>query len=103
VKRFGNFTFVDLTDDETEALTDDDLTEIPHYAFDYGRGGFEGRLLIAFARELGDNLGRDECAPQSLNARRFRQPRAAPRRSQMEPRGRALPRSASALSACRSS
>ena len=89
VQKWGNFTFVDLTDDELAALnqpvngqggfqdfmrhlqsqvnaatktiklTDDDLAEIPRFAFDYKQGGFEGRLLKTFARELGPNLGRD--------------------------------------------
>jgi hypothetical protein len=88
VTKFGNFTFIDLTDDELAALnepingqggiqtfmrqlqaqvnnatktirlTDEDLANIPHYAFDYGQGGFEGRLIAAFSRELGATLGR---------------------------------------------
>lgn len=37
-------------------LTDDDLERIPRYAFDYGNGGFEGRLRKIFERHLGPNL-----------------------------------------------
>lgn len=39
-------------------LTDDDLRRIPMYAFDYGNGGWEDRLLRAFGRGLGSKLGR---------------------------------------------
>lgn len=39
-------------------LDDSDLERIPRYAFDYGNGGWEGRLLGAFSRHLGPNLGR---------------------------------------------
>ena len=89
VTKWGNLTFIDLTDDElhvlnqpvngeggiqtfmrrlqaqvnsatkTIRLTADDLAGIPHYAFDYGQGGFEGRLVDTFARELGPHLGRE--------------------------------------------
>jgi len=44
---------------KTIKLTDDDLANIPRLAFDYGQGGYEDRLLKAFTRELGPNLGRD--------------------------------------------
>jgi hypothetical protein len=39
-------------------LTEDDLERILRYAFDYGNGGWEGILIGAFGRALGDNLGR---------------------------------------------
>ena len=39
-------------------LTDVDLERIPRYAFDYGNGGFEGRLRRIFERHLGPNLNR---------------------------------------------
>jgi hypothetical protein len=45
---------------KTIKLTDDDLGEIPHVAFDYKDGGFEKRLLRIFSRVLGPKLGRDE-------------------------------------------
>jgi predicted GNAT superfamily acetyltransferase len=35
-----------------------DLERIPRYAFDYGRGGWENRLLRIFGRSLGPTLGR---------------------------------------------
>ena len=41
------------------ALSDSDLERIPRYAFDYGNGGWEGRLTGIFQRHLGDRLGRD--------------------------------------------
>lgn len=37
-----------------------DLEEIPRYAYDYGNGGWEGRLTEVFTRTLGDSLGREE-------------------------------------------
>lgn len=37
-------------------LTADDLRRIPMYAFKYGNGGWEGRLLGAFGRTLGPKL-----------------------------------------------
>lgn len=40
------------------ALTDSDLERIPRYAFDYGNGGWEGRLMAIFRRHLGPQLGR---------------------------------------------
>ncbi|NJM50484.1 MAG: aspartyl-tRNA synthetase [Sphingomonadales bacterium] len=39
-------------------LTDQDFERIPRYAFDYGNGGFEGRLRSIFEQHLGPNLGR---------------------------------------------
>jgi hypothetical protein len=40
------------------ALDDDDLDRIPRYAFHYGNGGWESRLLAIFERHLGAGLGR---------------------------------------------
>lgn len=40
-------------------LDDEDLEKIPRYAFDYGNGGWEDRLVGAFGRTLGPLLGRD--------------------------------------------
>jgi hypothetical protein len=40
------------------ALTSGDLERIPRYAFDYGNGGWEGRLMGIFRRHLGARLGR---------------------------------------------
>jgi hypothetical protein len=39
-------------------LMADDLRRIPMYAFDYGNGGWEDRLVAAFGRTLGPRLGR---------------------------------------------
>lgn len=39
-------------------LTPQDLERIPRYAFDYGNGGWEGRLTSIFQRNLGADLGR---------------------------------------------
>jgi hypothetical protein len=39
-------------------LDDEELERIPRYAFDYGNGGWESRLLGIFARTLGPSLGR---------------------------------------------
>ncbi len=40
-------------------LTDEDLDNIPHYAFDFeGGGGWEDDLKAIFSRYLGPNLGR---------------------------------------------
>jgi hypothetical protein len=36
----------------------DDLEKIPRYAFDYGHGGWEDRLISIFGRVLGKRLGR---------------------------------------------
>ena len=44
----------------TIRLTDTDVEEIQHYAFDYKQGGFQGRLIAIFGRVLGPNLGRVE-------------------------------------------
>jgi hypothetical protein len=90
MRQFGGSTYLDLNDQElaeimrpvrgqggiqdfmrhlqsrvnsatkTIRLDNDDLENIPHYAFDYGQGGFEDRLTAAFSRELGPNLGRDD-------------------------------------------
>ena len=35
-----------------------DLERIPRYAFDYGNGGWEGRLVGVFGNHLGPRLGR---------------------------------------------
>jgi hypothetical protein len=37
-------------------LTERDLERIRRYAFDYGNGGWEGRLKSIFERSLGPNL-----------------------------------------------
>lgn len=39
-------------------LTSRDLERIARYAFDYGNGGWEDRLLRIFGRTLGPDLGR---------------------------------------------
>jgi hypothetical protein len=39
-------------------LSDRDLERISMYAFDYGNGGWENRLLAIFGRNLGDRLNR---------------------------------------------
>ena len=39
-------------------VDDRDLERIPRYAFDYGNGGWEGRLSGIFSRHLGPQLGR---------------------------------------------
>ena len=39
-------------------LTEEDLERIPRYAFDYGNGGWENRLVAIFGRVLGPKLGR---------------------------------------------
>jgi hypothetical protein len=39
-------------------VDDRDLERIPRYAFDYGNGGWEGRLSGVFGRHLGARLGR---------------------------------------------
>ena len=43
-------------------LTDDDLANIVHYAFDYKQGGRQERLLFIFGRVLGAQLGPEEQA-----------------------------------------
>jgi hypothetical protein len=43
-------------------LSPEDLERIPRYAFDYGRGGWEDRLLAIFGRTLGLRLGRPAAA-----------------------------------------
>lgn len=44
--------------DNSIILDDDDLEKIPRYAFDYGQGGWEDRLMNIFSRSLGSRLGR---------------------------------------------
>jgi hypothetical protein len=39
-------------------LSVQDLKRIPQYAFDYGNGGWEDRLVKIFGRSLGPKLGR---------------------------------------------
>jgi hypothetical protein len=39
-------------------LTAGELEKISRYAFDYGNGGWENRLMAIFARSLGPKLGR---------------------------------------------
>lgn len=39
-------------------LTAGDLEKIPRYAFDYGNGGWEARLIAIFGAHLGPKLGR---------------------------------------------
>jgi hypothetical protein len=39
-------------------LKSEDLEKIPRYAFDYGHGGWEDRLVGIFGRVLGTRLGR---------------------------------------------
>ena len=39
-------------------LTPPLLERIPRYAFDYGNGGWENRLMAIFSRSLGPSLGR---------------------------------------------
>jgi hypothetical protein len=46
----------------TARLTDNDVTDIQHYAFDFQEGGFQDRLRLIFARVLGPNVGRDHVA-----------------------------------------
>ena len=36
----------------------EDLERIPRYAFDYGNGGWENRLVGIFSRHMGSLLGR---------------------------------------------
>ncbi len=40
-------------------LDEQDLEEIPRYAFDYRNGGWENRLIGIFGRTLGPTLGRE--------------------------------------------
>lgn len=49
---------------ETRALVLDgrDLERIARYAFDYERGGWQGRLTRIFGRTLGPTLGRRKVA-----------------------------------------
>ena len=37
-------------------LSDEELEQIPRYAFDYGNGGWENRLKEIFSRHLGSDL-----------------------------------------------
>lgn len=48
---------IDRTTGEID-LTPQDLERIPRYAFDYGNGGWENRLVDIFGRVLGHRLGR---------------------------------------------
>lgn len=41
-------------------LTDGDIADIQHHAFDYEQGGFQDRLGAIFGRSLGLSLGRDK-------------------------------------------
>ena len=41
---------------ETSDVTDQELEQIPRYAFDYGQGGWEDRLRAIFSRHLGGSL-----------------------------------------------
>jgi hypothetical protein len=47
-------------------LSDSDLERIPRYAFDYGQGGWENRLVGAFGRVLGSRLGHTQQAAYVL-------------------------------------
>jgi hypothetical protein len=40
-------------------LTDTDVEELQHYAFDFKQGGFQDRLVAIFGRVLGSKLGPD--------------------------------------------
>lgn len=40
------------------SLSAGELERIPRYAFDYGNGGWESRLVAIFHRTLGPRLGR---------------------------------------------
>lgn len=52
----------DQFDTTTMQITVDDidLERIQRYAFDYGNGGWEGRLTAVFGRHLGAQLGRPQ-------------------------------------------
>ncbi len=41
-------------------VSDDDVENVPHYAFDYDQGGWEDDLKTIFERHLGRRLGRDD-------------------------------------------
>jgi hypothetical protein len=41
-------------------LTDTDVDELQHYAFDFKQGGFQDRLVMIFGRVLGPKLGRED-------------------------------------------
>lgn len=43
-------------------LSGKDIERIARYAFDYRRGGWQGRLMRIFGRTLGPNLGRGKIA-----------------------------------------
>ncbi|MBK8035817.1 MAG: aspartyl-tRNA synthetase [Verrucomicrobiaceae bacterium] len=45
-----------VQDNGVITLTDTQLERIPRYAFNYGNGGWEGRLLGVFGRTLGPGL-----------------------------------------------
>ena len=40
-------------------LEEKDLEDIPHFAFDFKKGGWQTRLLTIFGRTLGPRLGRE--------------------------------------------
>jgi hypothetical protein len=44
----------------TITVSDEDLENIPRFAFDYKQGGWETRLTTIFGRVLGPKLGRDD-------------------------------------------
>ena len=44
----------------TIRLSEGDIEEIQHYAFDFKQGGFQDRLVAIFGRVLGPRLGREE-------------------------------------------
>jgi hypothetical protein len=44
--------------DRRIVLSEEDVLRIARYAFDYGQGGWEDRLVGVFGRALGPHLGR---------------------------------------------
>ena len=50
---------------KTIKLTETDIENVQHHAFDYEQGGWENRLLKIFSRTLGPRLGRDEGSHRS--------------------------------------
>lgn len=48
---------LDCTTNEL-TLSDNDLSRISKYAYDYGQGGWQNRLEAIFSRTLGPRLGR---------------------------------------------
>lgn len=89
IRRFGGASFVDLSREEiaeldravngsggfedflrrlqrqinhataTIKLSEKDVSDIPHFAFDFTQGGWENRLITVFGRTLGPKLGRE--------------------------------------------